>query len=117
MTKSNYKYIKEVKKTFNGRMRKQLIILDVKGKTWETKKELVHKKLIKSFYGVPNGVSFHKRKTSDLKNNPDGLRLFVKCSWIKRNRFDDKNGVFHVGSLIQAINRQIEGKTKDNILA
>jgi hypothetical protein len=114
--KINNRFTKEVQETFNGRMRKKLVTLNVKGKSWEQKKNLIYDKLIKIYNDIPEGVSFHKRKTKDIKNNPDGLRVFVKCDWIKRNRFDDQKGIFNFGTLIQAINRQIAGRTKKNIL-
>lgn len=115
--KANNDFTKHVVKTFNGRMRKKLVVLEVEGKTWEEKKELINKKLVRAYGKLPNGISFEKRKTNDKKNNPDGLRFFVKCFWIRRNRFHDYKGIFHLGTLIQAINRQIKGKTRNNILA
>ena len=114
--KSNKDYCKEIVTTISGRIRRQLSVMDVSGKTWSEKRKDIHDFFIKVYGDIPNGVSFARRKTKDLKNNPDGLRIFVLCSWIKRNRFFDKDGIFHMGSVLQAINKQIEGKTNKKIL-
>jgi hypothetical protein len=114
--RSNYDHSKEAINSLKGKVRVQLSIENVAGKTWLQKKNLVMNKLLKVFGDIPTGVSFAKRETRDLENNPDGLRIFVICDWIKRNRFHDNKGIFHMGSLIQAINRQIEGKTKKRLL-
>lgn len=113
---SNQDYSKEVVKTVSGRIRKKLAVMDVSGKTWNDKRKDVKKVLMKVYKDIPDGINFARRKTKDLNNNPDGLRLFVLCSWINRNRFYDEKGIFNIGSLLQAINRQIDGKTKKNIL-
>jgi len=113
--KANHIYCKEVIRTMSGRIRKKLRILDVSGKTLKEKKILIEQDLLKIYGNIPDGIRFSKRKTKD-KHNPDGFRLFVICEWIKRNRFYDVGGTFKIGSLMQAINNQIEGKTKINIL-
>ena len=113
--KPNHEKTKKFVKNFSGKVRKVFITLDVKGKTWEEKKKIVQDKLIKTYGDIPDGVVFSKRATKD-RNNPDGLRLFVLCSWIKRNRFHDNKGFFPFGSLCNAINKQVEGRTKNNIL-
>ena len=113
--KSNATYSKEVVRTITGKIRKQLVTMNVSDKTLQEKKKKVTKTLLKIYGAIPDGVSFSKRKTKD-SHNPDGYRLFVVCSWIKRNRFYDINGIFKIGSLVQAINRQIDGTTKKCIL-
>lgn len=114
--KANYKKTKEISQNINGKIRKKLVTLNVKGMDWEEKEKIIKENLIKIYSTIPNGITISKRKTSDKDNNPDGLRIFVKCNWIKRNRFHDYKGTYPLGSLLQAINRQIEGKTKENIL-
>lgn len=114
--KANRELSKHTIRSKNGKLRRKLIILNVSGLSWTKKKNLIHKHLIKVFGQVPSGIVFDKRKTKDI-NNPDGLRLFVRCNWIKVNRFYDYKGEFKLGTLIEAINRQIENKTKNNILA
>jgi len=113
--KSNYTYCKEVIKTMDGRIRKKLSVLDVSEKTLTEKREIITKRLLRVYGAIPDGVRFSKRKTKD-PFNPDGYRIFVMCDWIKRNRYYDEKGKFKIGSLIVAINKQIEGKTNKNIL-
>ena len=113
--KSNYTYCKEVITTINGRIRKKLSVLDVSEKTLTEKREIITKRLLRVYGAIPDGVRFSKRKTKD-PFNPDGYRIFVMCDWIKRNRYYDEKGKFKIGSLIYAINKQIEGKTNKNIL-
>lgn len=107
---------KEMVQTIGGRVRKKLKVFDVDNLTWENKKTLITEHLFETYGDIPDGITFSARKTKD-SHNPDGLRIFVRCSWIKRNRFYDNKGIFPIGTLINAINKQIEGKTKSNILA
>ena len=100
----------------NGKLRNQLTILDVSGKTWKEKRDMIHEQLVYVYEDVPEGISFLKRKTPVNEWNPDGLRILVHCSWIERNRFYDEFGQFKLGTVIKAVNRQVEGKTKDHIL-
>lgn len=113
--KSNYTYCKEVVKTIDGRIRKKLIVMDVSGKTVAEKRKLISDKLLKAYGAIPDGITFSKRKTKD-KHNPDGYRIFVVCEWINRNRFYDDKGEFKIGTLMTAINKQIDGQTKKQIL-
>ena len=114
--KANTDYCKEVKTTTKGKIRKVLSTIDVYGKTWNEKRKIIEEILIKSYGKIPDEISFYRIKTKDFENNIDGLRIFVVCDWIKRNRFYDNKGIFKIGSLLNAINKQIEGKTKENIL-
>lgn len=100
----------------NGTLRNKLTVLNVAGKVWKEKRDLVQEKLEVAFERMPEGVAFCKRKTPKNKWNPDGLRLLVHCAWIRRNRFYDEDGMFKLGTLIKAINKQIEGETKYHIL-
>lgn len=113
---AKYGHNKVVVKNINNKIRKKLITIDVKKLTWEEKKNIIQTKLIDVYGDIPNGISFIKIRSRDIINNIDGLRLLVKCDWIKRNRFFDYNGVFHFGTLINAINKEIEGTTKQTIL-
>ena len=114
--KPNKELSKHTVETKNGRLRRVLKVLNVSGLSWTRKKNLIQKHLIDTFGTIPSGVVFDKRKTKDI-NNPDGLRVFVRCNWIKVNRFYDYKGEFKIGTLIEAINRQVENKTKKSILA
>ena len=102
-----------------GKLRNKLTVLDVAGKTWKEKRDMIYELLIHDFGEIPEGVSFMRRKTNakDKKNNPDGLRILVYCTWIKRNRFYDENGKFNYGTVVKAVNKQIIGFTKKHILA
>ena len=113
---SNLNYCKEITQTVRGKIRKQLKVIDVSGMTWIQKKNEIEEHLYIAYNKIPDGITFSKRKTKDIKNNPDGLRIFVLCNWIKRNRFYDDGGIFKIGSLMQAINKHIEGTTRKNIL-
>ena len=111
----NHDNHKEMIQTISGRIRKKLKVFDTDNLSWDDKKKMITEYLIDTYGEIPQGVSFSKRKTKD-KHNPDGLRIFVICDWIKRNRFYDENGVFKIGTLINAINKQIEGKTNPKIM-
>jgi hypothetical protein len=102
--------------TKTGKIRNKLTVLNFDGMLWKEKKNILEKELVNAFTAIPDGVSFIKRKTQKTKINPDGLRIFVHCKWIKRNRFYDYKGKFKLGTLIKSINKQIEGKTKKTIL-
>lgn len=108
--------IHTLKETKTGILRNQLIEYNVSGMTWTEKKELIEKEMKLVYGDIPKGVSFLKRETKKNEVNPDGLRLFVYCEWIKRNRFYDYKGILRVGRIFKAINKQIEGKTKKDIL-
>jgi hypothetical protein len=114
--KSQPHMIHNLRETKTGITRNQLIEHNVSGKLWNEKKELVEKEM-KFLYGcIPTGISLLKRETKKTDINPDGLRIFVHCDWIKRNRFYDYKGVLKLGRIFKAINKQLEGKTKSNIL-
>lgn len=114
--KSNHNATHTISTTKTGKDRNQLTILDVDGMEWQEKKELVEKELKNIYEEIPDGISFIKRKTWPDENNPDGLRIFVHCCWIKRNRFHDNYGKFELGRLVKAINKQIDGETRKRIL-
>ena len=105
----------EIVDVAENKLRKKLIQLKTAGLTFQEKKELVLKELIKTYGEVPNGISIVKRITKKTDVNPDGLRILVNCDWIKRNRFNDYHGIFRFGRLVKAINKEIEGKTRDSI--
>ena len=101
---------------YQGKMRNKLTVLDVAGMPWKEKRDWIHKELVTAFGEIPDGVMVVKRKTKPDKWNPDGLRIMVHCAWLKRQRFDDYRGDYKLGTLIKAINKQIDGKTKRRLL-
>jgi len=107
------------KTTFNKNkvLRKRLIVLDVSAMEYGAKKKLIETQLLKTFGEIPSGVSFDIRFTKKSKHNPDGKRIFIRCDWIKRNRFHDMDGKFHYGTLIKAIKKRLLGTIKPQILS
>lgn len=103
-------------KSTRGNMRNKLTVLDVSGMTWLEKKKLVEKEIMIAYGDIPEHVLFLRRQTVKNKTNPDGLRLFIFCPWLKRNRFDDYGGVIKLGQIFKAFNKQIEGKTNPDLL-
>jgi uncharacterized protein YfkK (UPF0435 family) len=107
LLKSNPNYCKEITQTIRGKIRKKLKVINVSNMTWEQKKNEIKEHLYMAYGNIPDGLTFSKRKTKDIKNNPDGLRIFVLCNWIKRNRFYDDGGKFKLGAFIVNINEHI----------
>jgi len=116
MTKPNLVATSKTSYDKNGVLRKRLVVLDVSAISYEKKKEMIEEKLIRTFGEIPEGLTFDVRFTKKTNKNPDGKRVFVRCSWIKRNRFHDNEGKFHYGTLVKAINKHLLGQTKPNIM-
>ena len=99
------KNLSEIVDIGDGQVRRKLCIVDVNGKSFEEKKEILGSRLKDTYGTIPKGVSFKKMQTRKSIQNPDGIRVLVYCNWIKRNRFYDENGKFKFGRIVKAINK------------
>lgn len=99
--------ISEISYDKKGKTRKQLIVLDFTGKKWKEKETIIKDELIKNYGKSPPNISIIKRSTKKNKYNIDGLRVLVRCNWLKKQRHYDYRGKFNLGTLFKAINKEI----------
>lgn len=99
----------------DGTLRNKLRTFDVKGLPYKEKRDMIHKEIMDTFDDIPDGIHFSKMQTKKNENNPDGYRVLVSCDWLTRQRFYDRKGVYGIGRLVKAINKEIKGITRDRL--